>query len=408
MDESVFRRPGTPADAVDGATPGEVAEPATPEALARLLADASARGLATMIRGGGSKSTWGRVPTRVDLVVSTARLRDTLVHRDGDLTVTVSAGVRLADLNARLAEKGQWLPVESAFDATTIGGLIATNESGPLRHRFGTPRDLLIGVTLALADGRLVKSGGVVVKNVAGYDLGRFVSGSLGTMAVVVDATFKLAPVLRSSITLRIPCSDAAAMAEACRVVGGSQLEPSALDVRVTAAGDAVTRELLVLFASSPAATEAQARALEALVPRAERVTPDHEAGLWIGQVELPWQNGGAGGGVVVRCSWLPSDLPALMQRLDVCRARGPIPVFVGRAAVGSGLLRLGGTVSEQMAVIEELRHGSGRVAVLSASPDLKGDLDVWGDPVPWAAPLAALKRSFDPAGILGAGRGPA
>jgi glycolate oxidase FAD binding subunit len=128
--------------------------------------------LATVIRGGGSKLTWGRIPERIDLVLSTARLGDTLIHRDGDLTATVSAGVRLADLNTHLAEKGQWLPVESAFDATTIGGLIATNDAGPLRHRFGTPRDLLLGVTLALTDGRLVKSGGVVVKNVAGYDLG--------------------------------------------------------------------------------------------------------------------------------------------------------------------------------------------------------------------------------------------
>jgi glycolate oxidase FAD binding subunit len=407
MDESVFRRPGTPADAVDGVTPGEVAEPATPEALAQVLADASARGLATVVRGGGSKLSWGRVPARIDLVLSTSRLRDTLIHRDGDLTATVSAGVRLADLNARLAEKGQWLPVESAFEATTVGGLVATNDAGPLRHRFGTPRDLLIGVTLALADGRLVKSGGVVVKNVAGYDLGRFVSGSLGTMAVVVDATFKLAPVLRSSITLRIPCGDAGAMAEACRTLASSQVEPSALDVRVTAAADAVARELLVLFASSPAATEAQAQALHALVPRAERVTPDDEARLWIGQVELPWRGDRPEGGAVVRCSWLPSDLPAVVRQLDACRARGPIPVFVGRAAVGAGLVRVGGTLAEQKAVIEELRRGPGRVAVLSASPGLKGEVDVWGDPVPWAVPLAALKRSFDPAGILGAGRGP-
>jgi glycolate oxidase FAD binding subunit len=407
MDDSVVRRPGTLADAVDGVVPAEVVEPATPAALAEMLADASARRLATVVRGGGTKLAWGQVADQIDLVLSTARLRDSLVHRDGDLTATVSAGVRLTELNARLAEKGQWLPIESAFEGTTIGGLIATNESGPLRHRFGTPRDLLIGVTLALADGRLVKSGGVVVKNVAGYDLGRFVSGSLGTMAVVVDATFKLAPLLRSSITMRIPCGDAGAMAEVCRALAGSQLEPSAVDVRVTAEDGELARQVLVLFASSPAATEGQAQVLEALVPRAERVPPGDEARLWIGQVELPWQGHDAEASAVVRCSWLPSALPAVMERLDACRALGPIPVFVGRAAVGSGLLRVGGTLSEQKAVIEELRRGPGHVSMLSASHDLKKTVDVWGDPAPWAAPLVALKRSFDPAGILGAGRGP-
>jgi glycolate oxidase FAD binding subunit len=407
MDDVIIRRPGTLDDAIDGVTPGEMAEPATPEALARVLADASSRKLATVVRGGGSKLGWGRMPRQVGLILSTARLRDTLIHRDGDLTATVSAGVRLADLNTRLGEKGQWLPVESAFEATTIGGLIATNEAGPLRYRFGTPRDLLIGVTLALADGRLVKSGGVVVKNVAGYDLGRFISGSLGTIAVVVEATFKLAPVLRSTITMRIRCADVSAMADACRAVAGSQLEPSAVDLRVTADGGEIARDVLVLFASSPAATETQAQALQVLVPGAERVAADAEAPWWIGQVELPWREGGSDTGAVVRCSWLPSALPAVLERLEACRRRGPLPVFVGRALVGSGLLRVGGSLAEQTAVIEELRRGAGHVVVLSGSRELKAQVDALGDPVPWAGPLAALKRSFDPAGILGAARGP-
>ena len=97
-------------------------------------------------------------------------------------------------MNRQLARHGQWLPLDSAFADATIGGIVATNDSGPLRHRFGTPRDLLIGVTLALADGRLVKAGGTVVKNVAGYDLGRLVTGSFGSFAAIATATFKLSP----------------------------------------------------------------------------------------------------------------------------------------------------------------------------------------------------------------------
>ncbi len=335
------------------------------------------------------------------------------MHRDGDLTATVSAGVRLADLNARLAEKGQWLPVESAFAATTIGGLIATNDAGPLRHRFGTPRDLLLGVTLALADGRLVKSGGVVVKNVAGYDLGRFLSGSLGTIAVVVDATFKLAPRLRYSITLRVPCENAAAMAGACRALAGSQLEPSAVDVRVTEDRGEIAREVFVRFASSPAATEAQAQACQALVPRAERVEPAVEASVWAEQVDLPWRATGAAPGAgapaMVRCSWLPSALPAVVERLDECRKVAPIPAFVGRAVTGAGVLQIGGTVSDQHAIVKLLREGSptAHVVVLSADPAVKVAAETSAFPTSSWREVAAIRRSFDPAGILGAGRGP-
>jgi glycolate oxidase FAD binding subunit len=385
--------------------PAEVVEPATAQDLARVLADASARGLATVVRGGGSKTAWGRVPQRVDLVLSTTRLRDTLDHRDGDLTATVSAGVRLVDLNARLAEKGQWLPVESPFPGTTIGGLVATNEAGPLRHRFGTPRDLLIGVTLALADGRLVKSGGVVVKNVAGYDLGRFVSGSLGTMAVIVDATFKLAPVLRSSVTVRVPCPGIADVERACRALAASQLEPVAVDLRLDADGDESRYEVYVRFASSPGATEAQSEALEHLLPHAWRISGPDEAQVWRDQVQLAWDEQKS----TVRFSWHPSRLPDVLGILTASRTRCPGSVFVGRAALGTGLLALRGDAGQQAGVIETLRRcdAMDHVVLLTASRALKARVDVWGPPVPWTAPLAALKRSFDPGGILGAGRGP-
>ena len=206
-------RPGTPADAVDGVTPRFVAEPASGAACAAVLAAASAARQATVLRGGGTKIGWARPVDAVDLVVSTAGLSDLLVHRDGDLTATVGAGVPLSRLNTTLAARGQWLPVDSAFAATTVGGMLATNDSGPLRHRFGTPRDLLIGITLALTDGRLVKSGGTVVKNVAGYDLGKLVTGSYGALAAIVDATFKLLPLPHASATLSAVYTDPSALA---------------------------------------------------------------------------------------------------------------------------------------------------------------------------------------------------
>src|SRR5687767_2754078 len=204
-------RPGTAADRVDGEVPPQVAEPESPEAFAAALAYASKERLATVIRGGGSKIAWGRPPAAVDLVVSTQRLNRLIAHRHGDLTVTAQAGMTLRDLNVALSAERQWLPIDSAFHDATVGGIVATNDAGPSRHRNGTPRDLVIGITLALTDGRLVKAGGTVVKNVAGYDLGKLVSGSHGTLAGIADVTFKLVPIPASSATLVAGYDDLAA-----------------------------------------------------------------------------------------------------------------------------------------------------------------------------------------------------
>jgi len=169
-------RQGSVEDAVDGVVPPVVAVPERPEELAQVLAAATLDKQLTVLRGGASKLGWGRPPDRVDLVITTEKLNALVAHRHGDMTVTAQAGMPLTRLNGLLAEHGQHLPVESAFANATVGGIVATNDAGPMRYRFGTPRDLLIGVTLAMTDGRLVNAGGTVVKNVAGYDLGKLVS----------------------------------------------------------------------------------------------------------------------------------------------------------------------------------------------------------------------------------------
>ena len=242
-------RDGRAADAIDGVQPRYVIEPESAEGLAGLLAWASREHVSIVLRGRGTKLGWGRRGGRIDLVASTARLNRVLAHAHGDLTATVEAGATVGDLNRELARHGQWLPLQTSFEEATVGGTIATNESGPLRHRHGTPRDLLIGIQLATTDGRLVKAGGNVVKNVAGYDLGKLVSGSFGSLAAIVTATFKLAPLPAASTTLVAAFRDRQALAQAVRAVGASQLEPVAFDVHVPAwptggrsAGPAVRR----------------------------------------------------------------------------------------------------------------------------------------------------------------------
>ena len=397
-------RPGTPDDAVDGVTPRFVAEPATGAACAAVLAAAAVAHQRTVIRGGGTKLGWGRPVDAVDLVVSTSRLSDLLVHRDGDLTATVGAGVPLSRLNTTLAARGQWLPVDSAFASTTVGGMLATNDSGPLRHRFGTPRDLLIGVTLALTDGRVVKSGGTVVKNVAGYDLGKLVTGSYGALAAIVDATFKLLPLPHASATLRAVYTDPVTLVADATALAAGQLEPMAVDIRAASSPDGPRWMLFVRFASSPASVSMQLDAARTLLRGETTALRDGmETRAWAEQVALPWE----GPGVVMRCSWLPSRLGDVLTLLGAAGA-GCEVALAGRVVTGTGLVRLTGPEPAIAAAIARARAAAspvGHAVLLRGSRALRAEVDVWG--VAPSAPAVALKRALDPAGILNAGRGP-
>ena len=395
-------RPGSAGDAVDGVVPRQVVEPADANELAATLQAASRDTHVTVLRGGGTKLGWGRVPSSIDLVVSTAKLNTLLVHRHGDMTATAHAGMSLAQLNRELARHGQWLPIDTAFDAATIGGIIATNDSGPVRHRFGTPRDLLIGVTLALTDGRIVKAGGHVVKNVAGYDLGKLASGSFGTLGAIVDATFKLLPIPQASATLDASYDDGEVLARDVMQVATSQLEPMAFDVLL----DGGHYRLRLLFASSPAAVNSQVESAGRLLSTPSTVvTGDPEMDVWTDQVRSPW----AGSGAVIRFGWLPAKLAEVTTLMhDMQQIAGSV-VMAGRVGTGAGLLRVDGDVRAQAAVVERLRSSVwvGNVAVLRATPELKRHVDVWGPASSAADAVRALKSKFDPAGILNAGRGP-
>src|SRR5512146_1832754 len=189
-------RAAGPEDAIDGVQPQKIVEPGTAEQVAEVLAVASGNGLAVAPRGGGSKLAWGNPPRSLDLVLSTRRMAHVVEHAWGDMTATVEAGCTVAEFQRVLAEHGQRLALDPLWPETaTIGGMLATNDSGSLRVRFGSLRDLVIGVTLALADGTLATSGGKVVKNVAGYDLPKLATGSLGTLGVITRAIFRLYPV---------------------------------------------------------------------------------------------------------------------------------------------------------------------------------------------------------------------
>jgi glycolate oxidase FAD binding subunit len=399
------RRAGA-SDDIEGVRPHAVVEPESPEALAELLARSSREGLSIVLRGSGTKLWWGRRPAGIDLIVSTRRLNRVLAHQHGDLTATFQAGATVADANRELARHGQWLPLHTSFDAATIGGTIATNESGPLRHRYGTPRDLLIGVRLATTDGRLVKAGGNVVKNVAGYDLGKLICGSYGSLAAIVSATFKLAPLPAASATVVAAFRDSGQMAHAVSLIGSSHLEPAAFDLH---ASTSMPYRLLIQFAATQAAVDAQIEEARTSLAAGgiDVLTGAREAELWQEHVRRIWDSAGA----VVRLSWLPAALDRVLALVADLGREGTRSIeIVGRAGVGAGLVRVEGDVAAIIRGIERLREQPdvvGHVLVLRADAAVKERAEVWGPPGDTAALLQAVKRAFDPAGTLNAGRGP-
>ena len=396
-------RSGKDADRIDGVRPDRVVEPRTAEEAAALLAASSRDGLSTVLRGGGTKRGWGRVPASVDLVLNMRGLSRVIAHEHADMTATVEAGATLDEVNAALGRHGQWLPIDPAGDDTTIGGALASNDSGPLRHRFGTPRDLVIGVRMATTDGRLVKAGGNVVKNVAGYDLGKLMAGSFGTLAGIVSATFKLLPLPASSHTLVAALADRDTLARAVVAINDSQLEPMAFEVQAHA-GRAPYR-LMARFATSPAAAAAQAAQARTLINAGEIIAGPEEAAIW----RRYQGRASASAGTVVRLNWRPAALAQVLVVFDDMARPGGSLELVGRAAVGAGLIRIDGALDWQAAVVQRLRAQDvvRHVTIVDAPPAVKEQVDVWGPLGAAGAIAAAVKRALDPAGILNAGRGP-
>ena len=399
------------ADLIDGQRPRWVVEPATPEAMAACLAWASLHGQPTVIRGGGTHLDWGRRPVDVGLVISTQALNRIIRYEPGDLTVSVEAGMSVAALNEVLARHGQWLPVDAAAEATTIGGVVATNDSGPFRHRYGTPRDQIIGVKLATADGRLASAGGQVVKNVAGYDLSKLVAGSFGTLAGIVSATFKLAPIPAAWTSVVLTFDTGTPAAAAAAALAASQLDPVSLEVEARAGRESGYR-ILVRFGGTSTSNAEQASSVSRI---ADGVAPaicnvvdgERESALWRDRAGRTFPDKAT----EVRLSWMPASLPAVFDLLEgVARESGVDATMSGRAAVGAGTVRVEGEADARAAVVARLRERpdvTGHVVVTRAGHDVKGRADVWGPPLPSAVMTRALKRALDPAGVLNAGRGP-
>lgn len=393
-------------------------EPESADGAARFVGDAARAGRRIVIRGGGTKSDRYPLAPVSDDVLSTLRLNRVVAHRHGDLTATIEAGAPLDAVNRRLAEHGQWLALDPPWEErATIGGIVATNDSGPRRHRYGSPRDQIIGVEIARADGVRAKAGGIVVKNVAGYDLARLMTGSYGCLGVVLSATFKLYPIAPSSKTVVADAPSAAAAGNLAAAVNASQLTPTAVEIQRASSDTAGARttqqssfRLLIRFESTAASTAAQSAAAAALAQscgaRARAIDGDDERGEWDAHRSRPWN----GSGAVARVTLLPANLTPALDAIASASIDGGCDL-IGRAGLGVLLVRLDGDASSQASAISSLRAAvlplGGTVAVLRASPELAAAVDAWGPMGDAFRVMQSVKRAFDPGGVLNPGRGP-
>ena len=398
-------RLGLPADAVEGVVPRIVVAPSSGEALGAVLEWASRARLCALVRGSGTKLGWGPAPRQVDVLISSARLNAVVAHRHGDLTATIQAGATLRDVNRVLATHRQWIPLDPpSGDRATIGGVVATNDSGPRRHRYGSPRDLIIGIEFARADGRLAKGGGIVVKNVAGYDLPRLLTGSFGSLGVIVTATFKLYPLTAASRTLVVELSNSSDLGLLALKLSASHLTPTALEFATH------PLRLAIRFESIEASVVQQSETAAKLIAesghRTQTLSPSEEEQYWQGHAQLADDDRGA----LVKVSVLPTELAetlAVIERLAGKRGY----IAAGRAGAGVFLLRVTEEVQLQKRVIDGLRDalqiGRGSAVIVKGSPELKEHVDVWGPIGDGLALMKAVKQQFDPEGILSPGRGP-
>ena len=386
-------------DSVDRVRATFQAEPGSVEEVSALLKLASEAGWAVAPRGSGSRLDLGNVPRRLDLVLGTSRLNRVLEHAAGDLVATVQAGITLDALQAHLAAADQMLAIDPPGGGSTIGGMIATNASGPRRLRYGTIRDLLIGVTVVLPDGTVAKSGGKVVKNVAGYDLGKLLTGSLGTLGVIVQATFRLHPRPAARRVVEIPIDTVESAGALVQRLMRSTLVPSAMEMDWPDEGE---KRILVLFEGTAQGVEAQAHGAVALAGAASRVL---QGEAWEGIAARPWQLDRLG----LKITYLPAELPAAMHAIARATARFGVRPSV-RGSVAAGVLYAGFPVQAPevaTGIVSDLRSAisEGSVVVQGGPARLRAEMDVWG-PVGNALDLMRrVKHRFDPAGILNPGR---
>lgn len=409
----------TEAYAIGTRAPYVVASPSTPEEVAALLRAADEMGAAVVPWGGATQQSLGWAPRRYDLALNLRRLNSVIEYHPDDMTIAVEAGITLAELDDVLDARGQMLPIDPPLrDRITVGGMLATNASGPRRYGYGTIRDFCIGLHAAYVDGTLAKAGGMVVKNVTGFDLMKMHLGALGTLGVVTRVNLKVLPKPAQERTLVLQFAGPESAFAAAAALVASQLMPMAIEFSSPTTSTSARLPLegyliCVRCAGSPATVarqEKEIRNLGATIGAQEIATfaGDDHARLWSSLADWNATANLTAHTAVLKLTTLPTDLlAALTETVDEGRKYG-LTVAV-RASVGIGVayMRVMGDESGEglRRTLDTVQQHWPTLTVCGYDPAHADGVPVWGVEPPTISVMRSLKTAYDPNGTLNPGR---
>jgi glycolate oxidase FAD binding subunit len=393
------------AQAAGGAeSPAFVVSPASTAEAAAVMRVAAEHEMAVVVRGGGSRLDWGIPAARCDVVIDTSLMSRVVEHAAGDLVARLQAGARMGDVAAVLARAGQEIALDVPGDAS-VGGVVASGLAGPRRLRYGTPRDLLIGITIVRADGTVAKSGGKVVKNVAGYDLGKLYAGSAGTLGLITEATFRLHPLPAARAYVTAEYVAVSVACDAVAAAANSPLVSSAVELTRAEPGGPI--QVGVLLEGSADGVQARSMRMAGLLGKAE-VAVDPPA-WWPGAPRA------GAGETLIRVSFWVSALARVLDAIEAAAAKADVaPVIEGSAGAGVLYLKVDAAalaVAEFAGVLRGAVAGErGAVAVLAAPAAVREEVTARGGmhgTVPGLALMRAVKDQFDSGHRMAPGRFP-
>jgi glycolate oxidase FAD binding subunit len=427
--EQLLAGPAAAVCAVDGVAPQLVARPSTQEQAEAVMATCGSAGAAVAFWGGGAAMGLGNPPTRLEVVVCLDRLTRIVEFDAENLVVSAEAGVRLADLERTLAAKREFLPLDPArMDRRTVGGVIATNASGPSRLLYGTARDLVLGMRVVLGTGERVRCGGKVIKNVSGYDMNKILIGSLGTLGLITEVTFKLLPMPVTRATVAGVFSDLAQAAAVVKRALESFLLPEAMELLDSQAMAAVSGlglagsagyGLAVSLAGSPETVERQVRDFtrfftEGRATKTVTLGAEQSPAAWREIRDVPDRAVGAVERLSVKIGVPIGQTTAFVAKAENLLRRhgwrGAITAHAGSGVVRGTYAIATGTPSELVrdgieALRREAEAAEGHLVIEAAPAALKRQLDGWGKPGEAFSVMRRLKAEFDPRHFMNPGR---